>query len=124
MQFIVDKTWEPLKTRGLKFFHLNVNSFLSKIDELRDITNYRRPAILGITESKLDSSITNAEVNVNGDSIYLGMIETEMVEVLQVILEMICVLISKHFFKFYCFFRNSHNKSQTYCNRDILQPSK
>ena len=69
MQFIDDKTWEPLKTRGLHFCHLNVNSLLSKIDELRDITNYIKPAILGITESKLDSSVTNAEVNINGYSI-------------------------------------------------------
>ena len=69
MQFINDKTWELLKTRGLHFCHLNINSLLSKIDELRDIINYIRPAILGITESKLDSSVTNAEVNINGYSI-------------------------------------------------------
>ena len=69
MQFIDGKTWEPLKTRGLHFCHLNVNSLLSKIDELKDITNYIKPAILGITESKLDSSVTNAEVNINGYSI-------------------------------------------------------
>ena len=69
MQFIDDKTWQPLKTRSLHFCHLTVNSLLSKIDELRDITNYIKPAILGITESKLDSSVTNAEVNINGYSI-------------------------------------------------------
>ena len=69
MQFIDDKTWEPLKTRGLHFCHLNVNSLLSKIDELRDITNYIRPAVLGITESKLDNSVTNTEVNINCYSI-------------------------------------------------------
>ena len=51
------------------FCHLNVNSLLSKIDKLRDITNHIRPAILGITESKLDSSVTNAEVDINGYSI-------------------------------------------------------
>ena len=60
---------ELLKTRGLYFCHLNINSLLSKINKLRDITNYIRPAILGITESKLDSSVTNAEVNINGYSI-------------------------------------------------------
>ena len=69
MQFTHGKTWEPLKTRGLHFCHLNGNSLLSKIDEVRDITNYIRPTILGITESKLDSSVTNAEVNSNGYSI-------------------------------------------------------
>ena len=69
MQFIDGKTWEPLKTRGLYFCHLNVNSLLSKIGKLRDITDYIGPAILGITESKLDSSVTNVEVNINGYSI-------------------------------------------------------
>ena len=61
MQLIDEKTWEPLKTRGLHFCHLNVNSLLSKIDKLRDLTNYIKPEILGITESRLDSSVTNAE---------------------------------------------------------------
>ena len=48
---------------------MNVNSLLSKIDEIRDIANRIKPAILGITESKLDSSITHMEVNINGYSI-------------------------------------------------------
>ena len=66
MQFVNDKTWEHLKTRGLHFCYLNLNSLLSKIDELTDITNNIRLAILGIREPKLDSSVTNAEVNING----------------------------------------------------------
>ena len=66
MQFIDEKIrGELLKTRGLHFCHLNVNSLLSKIGELRDITNYVRPATLGITDSKLDSSVANTEVNIN-----------------------------------------------------------
>ena len=66
MQFIDGRTWGALKTRSLHFCYLNVNSLLSKTDELIDITNYIRPAILGIIESKLDSSVTNTEVNING----------------------------------------------------------
>ena len=69
MQVKNDKIWEPLKTRGLHFCHLIVNSLLSKIDELRDIINYVKPASLGIAESKLDSSVTNTEVNINGYSL-------------------------------------------------------
>ena len=48
---------------------LNINGLLSKTDELRDLTNYIKPAILDITESKLGCSNTNAEVNINGCSI-------------------------------------------------------
>ena len=44
---------------------MNVNSLLSKIDEIRDIANRIKPAVLGITESKLDSSVTDMEVNIN-----------------------------------------------------------
>ena len=69
MQLNDDKIWKPVITRGLHFCHLNVNSLLSKIDEIRDISNLIKPAVLGITESKLDSSVTNSEVNINGYSI-------------------------------------------------------
>ena len=55
MHFNDDKIWERLKTRGLPFCHLDVNSLLSKTGELRDITNYIGPAIVGITEWKLES---------------------------------------------------------------------
>ena len=48
---------------------MNVNSLLSKTDEIRDIANHIKPSVLGITESKLDSSVTNIEVNINGYSI-------------------------------------------------------
>ena len=48
------------------FLHINVNSLLSKIDELGDVAGHTKPAILGITESKLDSSVSDQEVNVSG----------------------------------------------------------
>ena len=69
MQLNDDKIWKPLITRGLHFCHLNVNSLLSKIDKIRDISNRIKPAVLGITESKLDSFVINSEVNINGYSI-------------------------------------------------------
>ena len=68
MQFIDEKTWEPFNVNA-RFIFLPFKCLLSKIDELRDKTNYIKPAILGITESKLDSSVTNAEVNINGYSL-------------------------------------------------------
>ena len=42
-----------------------VNGSIFKIDELRDIKNHKMSAILGITESKLDSSFTDTEININ-----------------------------------------------------------
>ena len=48
---------------------MNVSSLLSKIDKLTDVTNYIKTAITDIKESKLDSSVTNIEVKINGYSI-------------------------------------------------------
>ena len=64
-----DEKFEPFRKRGLHFLHINVNSLLSKIDELRDIASRTKPAILGITESKLDNTVTDQEVNICGYSI-------------------------------------------------------
>ena len=61
--------FEPFCKRGLHFLHINVNSLPSKIEELRNIVGCTKPAILGITESKLDSSIPDQEVNISGYSI-------------------------------------------------------
>ena len=64
-----DDKFEPFRKRGLHFLHINVNSLLSKIDKLRDLVGHTKPAILGITESKLDSSVSDQEVNISGYSI-------------------------------------------------------
>ena len=64
-----DDKFEPFHECGLHLLHINVNSLLSKIDELRDVVGHTKPAILGITESKLDSSASDQEVDVSGYSI-------------------------------------------------------
>ena len=64
-----DDKFEPFHKRGLHFLHLNVNSLLSKIDELRDVVGHIKPSILGITESKIDSFASDQEVNISGYSI-------------------------------------------------------
>ena len=65
----IENKFEPFRKRGLHFLHINANSLLSKTDELRDIVGHTKPAILGITESKLDGSVTNQEVNISGYNI-------------------------------------------------------
>ena len=52
--------------RGLHFIHLNINSLLSKIDELRLIANNTNAAIIGITESKIDESVLDEEIKIDG----------------------------------------------------------
>ena len=42
--------------------HLNINSLLHKIDELRHMARLRNETAIGICESKLDKSITISEI--------------------------------------------------------------
>ena len=42
--------------------HLNINSLLPKIDELRHMARLSNAAVIRISESKLDKSITNSEI--------------------------------------------------------------
>ena len=61
--------WTPFKNKGLHFLHLNINSILPKVDELRDIAKNTNAAIIGVTESKIDSSIFDSEINIEGYSL-------------------------------------------------------
>ena len=58
--------WEPLNKKGLHFLHTNINSLLPKIDELKCIANKTKATIIGITESKLDHTVSDLEVNLPG----------------------------------------------------------
>ena len=61
-----DFMWNPFRKRGLHFLHLNINSLLPKIDEVRLIAKNSNAAVIGITESKLDKTVFDSEVNVDG----------------------------------------------------------
>ena len=56
--------WEPLNKKGLHFLH--INSLLPKIGELKCIANKTKAAITGVTESKLDHTVTDLKVNLPG----------------------------------------------------------
>ena len=55
---------EIFSKRGLHILHLNINSILTKINEIQFITNESNASITGISESKLDQSILNSEVDI------------------------------------------------------------
>ena len=57
--------WSVFTSRGLHFIHLNVNSLLPKIDELRNIAKLSNAAVIGIIESKLDDSILSSEMHID-----------------------------------------------------------
>ena len=61
----LDNLWTPFEKSGLHFVHININSLLPKIDEIRSIAYNTNAAIIGITESKLDESVTNSEIDID-----------------------------------------------------------
>ena len=61
-QILNTTEWDIFKTKGLHLMHLNINSLLPKIDELRHMARLSNAAVIGICESKLDKSITNSEI--------------------------------------------------------------
>jgi hypothetical protein len=59
----VSDEFDNLKNaKGLKIAHLNVNGLLHKIDQLRLLTLRTKIDILAITESKINSDVTDAEI--------------------------------------------------------------
>ena len=60
--------WSVFNSRGLHFIHLNINSLLPKIDELRNITKLSNAAVIGINEPKLDDSILSSEIHINNSN--------------------------------------------------------
>ena len=61
--------WNVFENKGMPFVHLNVNSLLNKIDELRTIVKKSKASVFGITETKIDSSINDEELNIDGYNI-------------------------------------------------------
>ena len=57
--------WNIFKSRGLHFIHLSINSLLTKIEELRIIAKPTNAAIIGISESKLDESVLEPEIQID-----------------------------------------------------------
>ena len=64
-----NEIWSPFKKRGLHFLHININSLLPKIDELRSIAGKTNAAIIGISETKLDNSVFDTEINIENYTI-------------------------------------------------------
>ena len=56
--------WKPFENKGLYFLHLNVNSILPKLYELKAIAGNAKAAIINITEFEIDNSISDSEVEI------------------------------------------------------------
>ena len=61
-QLFKQEKWQAFSNRGLHLIHLNINSLLPKIDELRDIAKRTKAAVIVISKSKLDSTVLDPEI--------------------------------------------------------------
>ena len=64
-KWYLKENWKTFRNMGLHFIHLDINSLLSKIDELREIIKISNQTVIGITETKLDNSIIDSEISIN-----------------------------------------------------------
>ena len=69
-QFFKQKAWQAISNRGLHLIHLNINSLLTKIDELRNIAKRTKAAVIGISESKLDSTVLDPKIYIESYEIF------------------------------------------------------
>ncbi len=65
----VDLFGDYFNTKGLHFVHLNIRSLLPKIDEIRCLLKNCKVGIFCLTETWLDSSVTNNEIKVDNSNV-------------------------------------------------------
>ena len=61
-----DQVLKTISNKGLNIVHLNVRSLLPKIDEIHHMAITTNCSILGISETWLDDSVTDAEIQIAG----------------------------------------------------------
>ena len=61
-QLFKQEEWQAFSNRGLHLIHLNINSLLPKVDELRDIAKRTKAAVIGISGPKLDSNVFDPKI--------------------------------------------------------------
>ena len=61
-QLFKQEEWQAFSNRGLHLIHLNINSLIPKIDKLRYIAKRTSAAVIGMSESKRDSTVLDPEI--------------------------------------------------------------
>ena len=56
--------WNIFEKRGMHFIHLNINSILPKIDEIRYIAKLANATAIGLSETKLGNAVFSSELEI------------------------------------------------------------
>ena len=81
LQPLDSNEWNVFKSKGLHLIHLNISSLLPKTNKLQYIANSSNAAVIGISNSKLDESVLQPEIQINNYDLLIE-IEIETVELL------------------------------------------
>ena len=63
-QSLHSNEWHVFRSKGIHLIHLNVNSLLPKIDEIRYIVECTKATVIAITESQLNESIFQSGIKI------------------------------------------------------------
>ena len=61
---VSNDAWNIFQKRGMYFIHLNINSILPKIDEIRYIAKLTNATVIGLSETKLDNTVLSRELGI------------------------------------------------------------
>ena len=63
---IINGTWSIFQKIGMHFVHLNINSLLSKKDEIRYIAKPTNATVIGLNKTKLNNAVLSSELGIEG----------------------------------------------------------
>ena len=66
LSVVSSDAWNIFQKRGMHFIHLNINSILPKIDEMRYIAKLTNATVIGLRETKLDNTVLRSELEIEG----------------------------------------------------------
>ena len=66
LSVVSDDACKIFQKRGMNFIHLNINSLLSKIDEIRYIAKLTNATVIGLRETKRDNTVLSSELEIKG----------------------------------------------------------
>ena len=66
LSVVSSDAWNIFQKRGMHFIHLNINSILPKIDEIRYIAKLTNATVIGLRETKLDNTVLRSELEIEG----------------------------------------------------------
>ena len=62
---LINVNFQCFTKKGMHFLHLNARSLLPKISELKLIAKMTRATVISVTETWLDSSVTDQEISID-----------------------------------------------------------